>query len=170
MAYPEDYDELEGLDLGECATFSHILVDGIVETADEVELGSTYCVFANYGAGEPLVTIVDPVSDDVMASNIEGTFLDNALIWKFCVDIPAKGEAGENDTVWEEKHVILKLHSDESEITFKKHVEVILTGCSTAEMCSTMDSVVVALDKIQETDVDQSKTLKTLSNGWKVIN
>jgi hypothetical protein len=169
MAYPEDYDELEGIDLGECALFSHVLTDGIIDTADEIEMTSSYCVFANYGSGDPLVSIIDPMTDKNLISGVEGEFLENAGIHKWCIDIPAKGEAGEDDdTEWKEGHVILKVYSEDSVLTFKKHVEVIVQSCSTADMCATMDAVIDTLADIENTETTQTETMMTMANGIKI--
>jgi len=170
MAYPEDYDDLEGLDLGECSAFSHILTDGIVDTATDAELGQRYCVYAHYGAGDPLVDIIDPRNDELLLSEVAGEWMDNSGLFKFCIDVGADGSLGEGETRWEEKSAILKLYSSESEIRFNKHIGLVSKACTQAEMCDTMDEVIEALETIKQSDVGQDQVLKTLSNGWKVIN
>jgi len=170
MAYPQDYDELTGLDLGECAIFAHVLTDGIVDTADEMELDNHYCVYAHYGSGTPVLDVIDPKNDELLSSGIEAEWLENAALYKFCVDVPAEGSDGEGDTKWLEKGVILKVHSDDSPLLFKKHVLIIKKACAPADMCETMDRAIESLERIEDTDVKQDKVLKTLSNGWKIIS
>lgn len=140
MAYPESYDSIQDLDLAECATFSHILNDGIIDTADSIEMDATYCVYANYGSGDPMISIIDPDTDEFLVANEIGVFLPNSGLHKFCIEVPTDGSAGEGDVVWCEKQAIIKLHSSESIVQFKKHVSIITKSCTPAEMCATLDN------------------------------
>lgn len=171
MSYPYSYDTIEEIDLAECALYAHVMTDGIIETADSISMGATYCVFARYGSGTPLVSIIDPQADMYLCENETGSYQDKTGLWKFCINIPTKYAPGSDPaSAWMEGHAILKLYSDESPLMFQKHVEVIAKACSTAEMCATMDNVIASLEIIKETDKSQDKVLTTLKNGWKVIH
>ncbi len=171
MAYPESYDTIEDLSLAECSVFSHVLTDGIIDTADEIAMGTQYCVFARYGSGTPLVSIVDPQADMYLTIDAEGVFQEKTGLWKFCIAIPSLYAPGdEEDSAWMEGKAILKLHSSESVLLFQKHVGITLKACTTAEMCDTMDSVIASLEIIKETDTKQDKVLTTLKNGWRIIH
>ena len=169
MAYPEDYDNLTDLDLGECSLFSHVLHDGIIDTADQVELNNQYNVYAKYGSGTPKLAIIDPSNDEILKSEIEAEWLENSAVYKFTVDIPADGTDGEGDTVWEEKGAILKVYSDDSDLVFRKYVHIITKACTQADMCDTLDKAIEKLDNIEATESTQNEEIQTLKNGWKVI-
>jgi len=168
MAYPESYDTIEDLDLAECARFSHVLEDGIVETADEIEMDAKYFAFAKYGSGTPLLSIVDPIMDEYLLENAEGVFQDKTGLWKFDIDIP-ENETSVGDTLWRETRAILKLHSDESDLLFQKHVKIILKACSMADMCNMMTDTLAALGDVQAAESKQSQEIVDLKNGWRAI-
>ena len=170
MAYPQSYDTIDGLDLAECAVFSHQLTDGIIDTADEISMGTNYCVFAKYGSGTPVISIIDPRADMYLCENEIGVFQPKTGLWKFCINIPTLYAPGSEDgSAWMEGSAILKLHSSDSVLEYQKYVGIVTKACTTAEMCATMDSVIESLETIKATDESQDKVLTTLKNGWRFI-
>jgi len=165
MAYPEDYDSLTDFDLGKCSLYSHILTDGIIDTQYDIEMGTTYCIYANYGSGTPKVSIIDPSNDEFLIESIDGTYMENSELWKFCQYIPYSGGSGDGDTTWGEKSAILKLWSDESPLTFKKHVSIVTKACTAAEMCDTLDRAIDKIGDIQVSEAEQNEKIYTMANG-----
>ena len=116
MAYPQSYDNIEVLDLSECAMYSHMVTDGIIETPGNMAIGGTYMAFARYGSGTPKMTIVDPVANTVLIADVLGEYSTVTTLWKFEAAIPA---------AWTEKAIIVVVHSDDSELVFTRHTAAI---------------------------------------------
>jgi hypothetical protein len=135
MAYPESYDELTGLDLGECALYAHTLTDGILDTTSNIELDSRYYVYAIYGSAVPKLDIIDPLNDELFVSAIEGEYLENASLYRFTVDVPTAYTTAEGETSWAEKGAVLKLYSDDSPLIFRKHIDIITKSSGLILMC-----------------------------------
>ena len=161
MAYPEDYDDLEGLDLGECSVFSHTLVDGLIEATDPIILNEKYFVYARYGVGTPKIDVVDTIMDEYLVSDITGTYMDKIGAWKFEVDVPAN-ETSVGDTLWREMKVMVHLKSEDSPLTYNAHVDVIRSSCSMADLCESVAN-------IQATEKKQTEEIIDLANGWRAI-
>jgi len=161
MAYPEDYDELTNLDLGECSVFSHTLVDGLIEATDPIVLGEKYFVYARYGVGTPSVSIVDTIMDEYLVTNAAGVYMDKIGAWKFEIDIPAD-ETSVGDTLWREMKVMVHLHSADSELSYNAHVDVVRSSCSMADLCESVAS-------IQNMERKQTEEIIELQNGWRAI-
>jgi hypothetical protein len=113
MAYPETYDTIQGIDLAACAMYSHLMVDGIVNTPGNLAIGGTYTVFARYGSGTPKVDIIDPNGDVILISGATGVWSDVTTLWKFDIGVPSD---------WPERVIVVKLYSDESPLVYTRHV------------------------------------------------
>jgi len=166
VAYPETYDELEGIPAGDCAIYAHVLTDGIIDTQEDIASDSNYCVFAIYGTATPKVSIIDPQSDKLLVDGLEGEYKENSGLHVFCVDVPALGSAGDDeDSEWKIGSAILKVHSDDSPLEFKKHVRIVEKACTTAEMCATMDKAIDKIGEIQTAEAEQNEKIYTMANG-----
>lgn len=161
MAYPVDYEVLEEIPYEESMEFSNMLTDGLIESTDPIVLDSKYFVYAKYSSGTPKVDIVDTIMDEYLVTDSEGTFMDKVGVWKFEIDIPAN-ETGVNNTMWREMKVMVKVHSDDSDMVFNSHVEVVRDACSMADLCETVSN-------IQSTEKAQTEEILELQNGWRAI-
>ena len=168
MAYPQTYDNLGTIDLASCAVFTHVLTDGIIDTADEIEMNAKYFIFARYGAGIPVITIVDPILDEFLIENVAGVYQEKTGLYKFEIDVPAD-QTIIGSTMWRESKVILKLHSADSQIEFTKHVAVVLKACTAADMCNMLTNTIEAIGQVAATEEKQTEQIIELQNGWRAI-
>ena len=143
MAYPETYDTITNIDLGECVIFSHLLTDGIIDEFTDIETGKDLMFFVKYGSGTPKVDIIDPVNDSSILSALTGTYSSVTTLHKFTYSVPG---------TWEAKPAIVKVYSDESDLIF------------TRKVC------IVPLGNVLATKADIDNTISTLENKIDTID
>lgn len=176
MAYPYNYDNLTGIDLGECATFSHVLTDGIIDEFDTIELNKQLIFFAKYGSGVPKVSIINPNTNFYLVKDIEGTYSPVTTLYKFVINIPEKGTINLDYTdIWDEMVAIVKLDSDDSQLIFTRRVKILdaTNKCATAadmvDLYDRLENMEFGIKQIMSniiTEVNENQIIIESKKGW----
>jgi len=179
MAYPYSYDSLTGIDLGQCATFTHVLTDGIVDEFGQIELGKQLVFFVKFGSGVPRISIINTESDYYLVKDIAGIYSPVTTLYKFVIDVPVAGTVNfDYSDVWQEMTAIVKLDSVDSELVFTRRVSII----DSSHKCATASDMVDLYDRLDSMEsgirtiianvideVNENQLIITTKKGWQIL-
>jgi hypothetical protein len=146
MPYPYGYDDIETLDVNDCIMYSHSMHDGILGDFYKVPLGELIRVFARYSPGNTPKLSLIKYDQTYIEKDIPGTVFNGTGMFYFDLVIGELGEVTTEGLIWQDGFYVLKVHSDESEITYSKPIQL----SRTEDVCATksdLDELGTRIDK-----------------------
>lgn len=123
MAYPDNYESIEGIREESCAAYAASARNGIDGDYYQISLGSMMKVFGVYSYSEaPLLAIIK-YDQTYMVKDIPGVPFNGTGSYYFDIFIGDLGDPAETG-IWQDGDYILKLYSADNESIYTKAIKL----------------------------------------------